>query len=131
MSFLDKYKVNNTGEYYKVYNDRGEFLYNIDRKDEKTLTDQYLKGVTCFVINQNGEVLIEKRGNTELTPGKLDLVSGHIDNEEVGMQAIIRELEEEVGIPTQDALGVHRVETMPIQLESKGKTRNFFIEFYY
>lgn len=129
---LDGYKLNNnTGKYYKVYDESGNFLYNINKKDEGTLTDQYLRGVTCFVINENGEILVEKRADTELTPRKLDLVSGHIDGEEVGTQAIIRELREEVGIPVQKAQNVHKVGSRKIGFESEGSKRNFFIEFYY
>lgn len=134
MSINDTYIKNNScsKEYYKVYNKNGEFLMNIDRMDEKYITNQYLKGATCFVINENGQVLLEKRANTELTPGKIDLVSGHLDDEEVSKQAIVRELSEEIGIPEQIAVNAVRVfEKMPLSFESKGKIRNFFIDFYY
>lgn len=140
MNFLDKYKINNNfnGQYYRVYNENGDFLYNIDVEDEKNLTTEYLKGVTCFVINQNKEVLLEKRANTELTPGKIDLVSGHINNDEIGYQAMVRELGEEVGIPEHEAIKIVKVKPnngdykpLPLEFENKGKSRNFLIEFYY
>lgn len=135
MNFLDKYKVNNgnevNGDYYKVYNEKGEFLYNIPTQQENEITNQFLKGVTCFVINENGEVLLEKRANTELTPGKIDLVSGHIDKDEIAKQSIIRELDEEVGIKQNDSINVKEIATLPLGFESKGKTRNFIITFYY
>ena len=132
MNFLEKYKINNKFEnFYKVYDENGNYLYDIDVKDEKKLTNQYLKGVTCFVVNEKGEILLEKRANTELTPGKIDLVSGHMDKNEVGKQAIIRELWEEVGIAENDAINVKKIDTKPLKFESKGKTRNFIIEFYY
>lgn len=140
MNFLDKYKINNNFncQYYKVYDKNGKFLYNIDIKDEKKLTNGYLKGVTCFVINQNNEVLLEKRANTELTPGKIDLVSGHINNDEIGYQAMVRELGEEVGISENEAIKITKIKfdnqtdkPFPLKFEDNGNSRDFLIEFYY
>lgn len=133
MDFFEKYKVNNnhSGKFYKVYDEKGRFIYEIDAKDEKKLTYQFLKGVTCFVLNNKGEVLLEQRANTELTPGKIDLVSGHVDNNEVEKQSIIRELWEEVGIPEQEAQRVQNLGRQRLRFESNGKNRFFFIEFFY
>lgn len=134
MDFKEGIKCNikNNNEYYKVYDKRGHYIKDIDVKDEKSLTDEYLYGVTCFVVNEKNEILMEVRANTELTPGKIDLVSGHVNGNEVGIQAMIRELNEEVGI--QGVLGnqLHRVSNLakPLGFESKGKIRNFLIDFY-
>ncbi len=119
-------------EFYKVYDKNGKFLRIIDRKEEKSLTDEYLHGVTCFVVNEKGEVLMEVRADTELTPGKKDLVSGHVDGNEVPTQAIIRELKEEVGIKNVDSSQVIKLNKLskPLGFESRGKIRRFFIDFY-
>ena len=94
---------------YKVYDKEGKLRKLINTNKEKQLNDdEWLNGVTCFVINEKGEALIEKRVNKGLTPGKLDLCSGHVDGEETQTQAMIREL----------------------QFESSGKIKNFFITFY-
>ena len=132
MDFFERYRVNNgLSHYYRVYDKNGKYLYDIDRKNELQLTVEYLKGVTCFVVNQKGEILIEKRAKTKLTPGKLDLVSGHVDNMEIGRQSVIRELNEEVGIDENISASVQKMDEMPISFESSGKFRNFIIEFYY
>ena len=125
-----EYKNNN--EFYKVYDQTGKYLYDIDVKKEKELNNEYLHGVTCFVINENDEVLMEVRANTELTPGKIDLVSGHVNGNEVGLEAMLRELEEEVGIKGVLGCDIKRVNdlTKPLGFESKGKIRNFHIDFY-
>lgn len=53
--------------------------------------------VSCFVLNEQREILIEKRSaNKKIEPGKLDVVSGHIDNNETPTQAMIREYVEEL-----------------------------------
>ena len=84
---------------YKVYDKEGKLRKLINTNKEKQLNDdEWLNGVTCFVINEKGEALIEKRVNKGLTPGKLDLCSGHVDGEETQTQAMIRELKEELGI---------------------------------
>ena len=130
MNFLDKYKVNNgnpvDGKYYKVYDEQKSFLYNIPVTQEKNLTNQFLKGVTCFVVNEQGQILLEKRANTELTPGKIDLVSGHVDMEEIEKQSIIRELGEEVGIQENEAVNAEKICTMSLGFENKGKIRIFY-----
>ncbi len=135
MNFLEKKQNNNSGDkhYYNVYDKNGKFIRTIDVKDEKSLSDEYLHGVTCFVINEKGEVLMQVRADTELTPGKIDLISGHVDGEETPTQAVIRELYEEVGIENIDATQIIKVNELskPLGFASKGKIRNFFIDFYF
>lgn len=128
----NKMNQKNNNEFYKVYDKTGKYLYNIDVNKEKEIKDQYLHGVTCFVINEKDEVLMEVRANTELTPGKIDLVSGHVNGNEVGLAAMLRELEEEVGIKGVLGSDIKRVNELskPLGFESKGKIRNFHIDFY-
>ena len=125
-------RYNSDKLFYKVYDKEGKFIGNIDIADEKSLSNEYLYGVTCFVINEKNEVLMEVRANTELTPGKIDLVSGHVNGNEPGMKAVIRELSEEVGILNVWPNQLHKVSSAakPLGFESKGKIKNFFIDFY-
>ena len=72
---------------YKVYDKEGKLRKLINTNKEKQLNDdEWLNGVTCFVINEKGEALIEKRVNKGLTPGKLDLCSGHVDGDDKGIK---------------------------------------------
>lgn len=119
--------------HYKLYDKYGNLKGLIEKSREKTISeDEWLSGVTCFVVNENNEVLIEKRVNKGITPGKLDLCSGHIDGEETPTQAMIRELKEELGIEIEEAMNVVRLteQACPLVFESSGKNRNFFIDFY-
>lgn len=118
---------------YKVYDKNGKLRQLIDKNKEKELNENdWLNGVTCFVINDKGEVLIEKRVDKGLTPGKLDLCSGHVDGEETQTQAMIRELKEELGIQLEEAIKAIKLtpENIPLKFESSGKNKNFFITFY-
>lgn len=130
---LEKYKVNEDERmYYKVYDENGHHLYNIDKSDEKNLIKGvYLKVVTCFVVNDKGEVLVEKRANTELSPGELDLVSGHVEQNEVGIQTVIRELEEEVGIPESKAISACKIGNQVFESAGNSTSTNFFTEIFY
>jgi len=117
---------------YKVYNQKGKFIRTISVQKEMSLQDnEWLKGVSCFVLNKDGKVLIEKRVNKGLTPGKLDLCSGHIDGDEVPTQAMIRELREELGIQLEESMNVVPVGNLDLQFENKDTNkRNFLIQFY-
>ena len=98
-----------------------------------------LNGVSCFVINDENEVLIERRANTKLTANEIDLCSGHIDNNETPTQAMIREYveelhsgtEEEKQIAREEAInGLKKIEELDLIFKNKGKERKFFIQFY-
>lgn len=58
-----------------------------------------LEFVSSIITNLEGNVLLlKRRGDLKLDPGKYDLCSGHMQEGEVPMQTMLRELEEELGI---------------------------------
>lgn len=60
----------------------------------------WIKCCTCFVVDKSeGKILFEKRGNTFIDAGKLDLCSGHVKSAEMPRVSMARELNEELGIP--------------------------------
>ena len=118
---------------YNVYDENGKIIDEINKKDEMNLdSDTWLKAVTCFVLNENGEVLIEKRVYKGINPGQLDLCSGHVDINETQTQAMIRELKEELGIGLEEAMNVVKVsqDDLKFQIESSGKILNFLGTMY-
>ena len=58
------------------------------------------RAVYAFIVNGNNEVLLQKRSNNKkLWPNKWDIsVGGHVESGELGIQALIRECKEELGI---------------------------------
>lgn len=120
--------------YYKMYDINGNLKGKIEKSKEKDVQDNmWLRGVSCFVLNQDNKVLIEKRANKGLTPGKLDLCSGHVDSDEVPTQAIIRELKEELGIELDESMDVIKLteNPSPLVFGSSEKKKNFLIDFYF
>lgn len=60
----------------------------------------WIKCCSCFIVDKNeNKILFEKRGNTFIDAGKLDLCSGHVKSGELPRVAIAREINEELGIP--------------------------------
>ena len=59
---------------------------------------QVEKNVYAFIIDDNKNVLLQKRSNTKkLWPNMWDVtVGGHVDSGEFGRQALIREVKEEL-----------------------------------
>ena len=74
-------------------------------KGDKTEENEYIKCCSCFVVDSKNRVIVEKRGNTVLDAGKLDLCSGHVQSGEISTQGMIRELKEELGIDEEECYG--------------------------
>ena len=128
--FYKTYKKRNDGN--KIYQNR------ISQKSELNQND-YLGGVSCFVLDEKGNILIEKRGNTKITAGEIDLCSGHIDNNETPTQAMIREYVEELhkgDINEQEQArneainNLKKLDELDLVFKNKGNERKFFIQFY-
>ena len=128
--FYKTYKKRNDGN--KIYQNR------ISQKSELSQSD-YLGGVSCFMLDDNGNILIEKRGNTKITAGEIDLCSGHIDNNETPTQAMIREYVEELhkgDINEQEQArneainNLKKLDELDLVFKNKGNERKFFIQFY-
>ena len=82
--------------YYNMYEQDNSFVGRINPKYE-TRQNKWLKGVSCFVVNKKGEILLERRVSKGLTPGKIDLVSGHLDKEENSIQAMKENYKKKLG----------------------------------
>ena len=128
--FYKTYKKGNNGN--KIYQNR------ISQKSELNQSD-YLGGVSCFIINEEGKVLLEKRANTNITAGAYDLCSGHIDNNETPTQAMIREYVEELHNGSSEEKekarneaiqNLCKLDELDLIFHNKGNTRKFFIQFY-
>lgn len=93
-----------------------EILDTFDKYGNKTgviqkgqNTNDFVMCCSCFVINSKKQVLIEKRGNTVLDPGKLDLCSGHVQAGELPIQGMARELNEELGIDENESRNLKKL----------------------
>ncbi len=132
---LKKEKVS----FFKVFEQGrdGKKVYKGSIVPEGELNSHYsLATVSCFVFNEKGEVLVEKRSmNKKIAPGILDIVSGHIDNNETPTQAMIREYVEELHDGNQEERekarneaieNLKKLEELYLICDKKG----YYVQFY-
>lgn len=125
--------------FYKTYKKGkdGKKIYTGSIAPEFELKHNYcLATVSCFVLNEKGEILIEERTmNKKIDPGTPDIVSGHIDNNETPTQAMIREYVEELHSGSEEEKEKARKEAIEnlkkleeLYLVCNGK--EYYIQFY-
>ena len=86
-------------EWIDVYLENGERSRTI-KKEEPLRANEYRRGVTCFIIDENANILCETRSSKcDIDAGKKDLCSGHVRHGEVPILAMTREIAEEVKMP--------------------------------
>lgn len=91
-------------EKFDVLNELGEFTGEIATREECHKKGLWHRAVYAFIIDKNGNVLLQKRSpNKKLWPNLWDVtVGGHVISGEFGRQALIRETKEELGIEIND-----------------------------
>ena len=63
----------------------------------------YHRHVSCFIINNKGEILLQRRALTKKKkPGIWSKTGGHVDTHETVTDAIKREVMEEIGLEIED-----------------------------
>ena len=91
-------------EIFDVLNEYGEFTGKTATREECHKKGLWHRAVYAFIIDNDGNVLLQKRSkNKKLWPNLWDVtVGGHVDSGEFGRQALIRETKEELGIEIKD-----------------------------
>ena len=115
-----------------------ELLDTFDKYGNKTgtikkgqHTEDYVKCCSCFVTDCKNRVLVEKRGNTVLDAGKLDLCSGHVQSGEISVQGMIREIGEELGIEESECYGnIKKMGTVTIDFSKVGADFKCFTDVF-
>lgn len=112
---------------YNVYDKDKQYLGKINQDYEKK-QNNWLKGVCVFLETENGKIIMEHRGNTKLNPNEDDYCSGHVDENETSIQAVYREMEEELGLSKEKVTNLTKIlEAIPLEFAK----RKFFIQFFY
>lgn len=86
-------------ELIQIVDKNGNFTGQIMDKEEAHDKNLLHNEVAAFVINDKGQVLLQKRSaNKRFNPNKWALCAGHVDAYEGLENAILREIKEEIGI---------------------------------
>lgn len=115
---------NQQKEEIDLYDENRNYLRTIYREDE-IKPHEWKRCVLCFVIDKNGNVLIENR-----LDGKKDGCSGHIKHYEVATQAVLRELYEEYKIEIEEALSVQYLGNIKISFRETNNELQCFLDAY-
>ena len=91
-------------EIFDVLNEYGEFTGMTATREECHKKGYWHRAVYGFIIDNKGNVLLQKRSaSKKLWPNLWDVtVGGHVDSGEFGRQTLIRETKEELGIQLSD-----------------------------
>ena len=91
-------------EEFDVLNELGEFTGKVASREECHKSGLWHRAVYGFIIDENKNVLLQKRSaNKKLWPNLWDVTAGgHVNVGEFGRQALIREVKEEIGIEITD-----------------------------
>lgn len=86
-------------ELLEVLNEKGEPTGQILEKNKIHKQGKYHKEVALILLNNKGEILLQKRASTkEIEPNKWAWHGGHVIAGETNIEAIMRETKEELGI---------------------------------
>ncbi len=86
-------------ELIDIVDQNGNFTGKIMDKEEAHDKNLLHNEVAVFILNDNNQVLLQKRGaNKRYNPNKWALCAGHVDAGESLETAALREIEEEVGV---------------------------------
>ena len=88
-----------------ILNEFGEFTGKVATREECHKKGFWHRAVYGFIIDKNSNVLLQKRSKSKkLWPNKWDVtVGGHVEAGEFGIQTIIRECKEELGIDVKES----------------------------
>ncbi|CAL7959144.1 hypothetical protein GAMM_100020 [Gammaproteobacteria bacterium] len=76
-------------------------LVDLAKVDEKSYA---FRGVDCVVVTKDNKIILQKRGdNWNRFPGYLASFGGQVESGETPMQALIRELNEELGAQVKES----------------------------
>lgn len=91
-------------ELLEVLSESGEPTGEILDKSTIHKEGKYHKEVALILLNDKGEILLQKRSSTkEIEPNKWAWHGGHVIVGETSVEAIIRETEEELGITLSES----------------------------
>lgn len=114
-------------ELLEVLNENGNSTGEILDKNRVHKEGKYHKEVAIILLNNKGELLLQKRASTkEIEPNKWAWHGGHVIAGETSMEAIIRETKEELGI----TLSENQIELLAELKRDKLPNRQYTIAYY-
>lgn len=119
-------------ELVQEINQDGSTTGKILEREQARREGKRMKGCSCFVVQKDTkEILIETRQKGIRDSGMIDLCSGHVRAGETSTQGMVRELEEELGLPIEETSNIQFLGSYPVDFSKQGKVGNYLVDFYY
>lgn len=138
-------------EFLDVVNEEDKLTGEKKDRDFIHHNNLYHRHTSCWILNHNGEILLQRRALTKKKrPGIWSKTGGHVDSGESVIDAIKREVKEEIGLELKDkdlffmqkfksnnpnffsygyiALTNNKIEDYKLQLEEVDKVKYYKIE---
>lgn len=90
-------------EYLDIVDENNNLTGNVVERKEVHEKRLFHRHISCWIMNNKGEILLQRRSYTnKKNPGKWAKSGGHVNSGETVLQALKRELNEELGIVVND-----------------------------
>ena len=90
-------------ELIDIVDENDNLTGEIKNRDYVHNNNLYHRHVSCFILNKDGEVLLQRRSiNKKKNPGIWSKTGGHVDAGETVINALKREVKEEIGLEMDD-----------------------------
>ena len=90
-------------EFIDIVDENDNLTGEIKDRDFVHNNNLYHRHVSCFILNKKGEVLLQRRSITKKkNPGIWSKTGGHVDTGETVIDALKREVKEEIGLEMDD-----------------------------
>ncbi len=111
-------------EYLDIVNENDELTGETKDRDYVYNNNLYHRCASCWVLNHKGEILLQRRALTKKEkPGIWSKTGGHVSAGETVIDAIKREIKEEIGLSLED-------EDLFFMKKFKCTNPNFFLYNY-
>ena len=90
-------------EYLDIVDENDELTGEKEDRDYVHNNNLYHRHTSCWILNQKGEILLQRRALIKKKkPGVWSKTGGHVDTGETVIDAIKREVKEEIGLELED-----------------------------
>lgn len=118
-------------ELLDVVDENNNLTGKVEDKDVIHKNGIFHREVAIWIMNENGEVLLQKRASTKKqNPDKWGLTAGHIDAGETPEEAIKREILEELGVNINNFKPIDVTKIQELHLNCDIKNNYFGYKFF-
>lgn len=121
-------------ELLDIFDKRGNKTGEQMEKEDAIKSGKLIKAFQIWIIDSNSRVLVQKRASSKVhDAGMIDLLSGHVQSNELERHAVQREIKEELGpdaIKQNEFSRIIKVGEERIDFRQYGKEGNYIVPWF-